>query len=179
MQLQTVVCSLMCSMSVHYIIQKTLNTNKCTKNFFVNYNTLLHVSTLLGHLRGETSRCRYTKLHSLNCIVQPSVTTTDSFPLKLTQQGRNMECVIIDEKTLFTCWCLMFLVVCSTYDKIFITVFKIKHKLYIASGTAPPPPLQQGKILGAPLWRVKVFSLIKKKRELYTAASADPSGRAV
>jgi hypothetical protein len=24
----------MCSMSVHYIIQKTLNTNKCTKSLF-------------------------------------------------------------------------------------------------------------------------------------------------
>jgi hypothetical protein len=42
------------SISVHYIIQKTLNTNKCTKSFFVNYNTLLYVSTLLGHLQGET-----------------------------------------------------------------------------------------------------------------------------
>jgi hypothetical protein len=31
--------------------------------FFVNYNTLLHVSTLLGHLQGETFRCRYTRLH--------------------------------------------------------------------------------------------------------------------
>jgi hypothetical protein len=55
--------NLMCSMSVHYIIQKTLNTNKCTKGFFVNYNTLLHVSTLLGHLQGETFCCRYTRLH--------------------------------------------------------------------------------------------------------------------
>jgi hypothetical protein len=37
----------------------------------------------------------------LNCIVQPSVTTTESFSLKMTQQGRNMlQCVIIDEKTL-------------------------------------------------------------------------------
>jgi hypothetical protein len=31
--------------------------------FFVNYNTLLHVSTMLGHLQGETFRCRYTRLH--------------------------------------------------------------------------------------------------------------------
>jgi hypothetical protein len=31
--------------------------------FLVNYNTLLHVSTLLGHLQGETFRCRYTRLH--------------------------------------------------------------------------------------------------------------------
>jgi hypothetical protein len=43
----------MCSMSVHYIIQKTLITNKCTKSFFINCNTLLHVSTLLCHLQGE------------------------------------------------------------------------------------------------------------------------------
>jgi hypothetical protein len=44
---------LMCSMSVHYIIQKTLIINKCTKSFFINCNTLLHVSTLLDHLQGE------------------------------------------------------------------------------------------------------------------------------
>jgi hypothetical protein len=42
-------------MSVHYIIQKTLNTNKCTKDFFITCNTLLHVSTLLGHLQGALS----------------------------------------------------------------------------------------------------------------------------
>jgi hypothetical protein len=35
------------------ISQKTLNTNKCTKIFFVNYNTLLHVSTLLGQPRPQ------------------------------------------------------------------------------------------------------------------------------
>jgi hypothetical protein len=29
----------------------------------MNYNTLLHVLTLLGHLQGETFRCRYTRLH--------------------------------------------------------------------------------------------------------------------
>jgi hypothetical protein len=46
---------LMCSMSVHYIIQKTLNTNKCTNGFFITFNTLLHVSTLLDHLQGEPS----------------------------------------------------------------------------------------------------------------------------
>jgi hypothetical protein len=61
---------LMCSMSVHYIIQKTLITNKCAKSFFSNCKyTLLHVSTLLGHLQGETSCC---------------------FSLKMIQQGRNM-----------------------------------------------------------------------------------------
>jgi hypothetical protein len=32
---------------------KTLITNKCTKSFVVTCNTLLHVSTLLGHLQGE------------------------------------------------------------------------------------------------------------------------------
>jgi hypothetical protein len=32
---------------------------------------------------------------------------------------------------------------------IFITIFKIKDKFYIASESAPPPPLQE-KILGAP-----------------------------
>jgi hypothetical protein len=53
---------LMCSMSVHYIIQKTLITNKCTKSFFINCNTLLRVSTLLGHLQEETFCCRYTKV---------------------------------------------------------------------------------------------------------------------
>jgi hypothetical protein len=61
--------------------------------FMVNYNTLLHVSTLLGHLQGETFRCLYTKLHytvEREYIVQPSVTTTESFSLKMTQQGRNM-----------------------------------------------------------------------------------------
>jgi hypothetical protein len=47
--------NLMCSMSVHYIIQKTLITNKCTKSFFINCNTPLHVSTLLGHLQEELS----------------------------------------------------------------------------------------------------------------------------
>jgi hypothetical protein len=31
--------------------------------FLVNYNILLHVSTLLGHLQGETFPCRYTRLH--------------------------------------------------------------------------------------------------------------------
>jgi hypothetical protein len=39
---------------------------------------------------------------SLSCIVQPRVTTTESFSLKMTQQSRNMQkCVFtIDEKTL-------------------------------------------------------------------------------
>jgi hypothetical protein len=105
--------------ALYYTKKKALNTNECTKRFFVNYNTLLDVSTLLGHPQGESFRCRYTRLHytverecavdcalrrlwrrelfvvsactsSLNCIVQPSVTTTEGFSLKMTQQGRNM-----------------------------------------------------------------------------------------
>jgi hypothetical protein len=74
----------MCSMSVHYIIQKTLNINEYTKSFFVNYNTLLHISTLLGHLQGETFRCRYSSLHytvKRECAVDCA---------QMTQQGRNM-----------------------------------------------------------------------------------------
>jgi hypothetical protein len=53
----------MSSMSAHYIIQKTLITNKCTKSFFINCNTLLHVSTLLGHLQGELSVVVTLRLH--------------------------------------------------------------------------------------------------------------------
>jgi hypothetical protein len=34
-------------------ISKTLITNKCTESFIINCKTLLHVSTLLGHLQGE------------------------------------------------------------------------------------------------------------------------------
>jgi hypothetical protein len=51
------------SMFVHYIIQKTLITNKCIKSFFINCNTLLHVSTLLGHLQGELSVVVTLRLH--------------------------------------------------------------------------------------------------------------------
>jgi hypothetical protein len=71
----------MCSMSVHYIIQKTLNTNKRAKSFFINYKTLLHVSTLLGHLQGETLRCRYTRLHytvERKCAVDCAVSACTS-----------------------------------------------------------------------------------------------------
>jgi hypothetical protein len=31
-------------------------------------------------------------------------------------------------------------VVCCGYDMVFITIFKVKHKLYTASGSALPPP---------------------------------------
>jgi hypothetical protein len=62
----------MCSMSVHYIIQKTLNTNKCTKGFFITCNTLLHVSTLLGLGLGlqaeitESSRLQMATQYTIN-----------------------------------------------------------------------------------------------------------------
>jgi hypothetical protein len=93
-----------CIVETFLTYKKTLITKKCTKSFSINCNTLLHVSTLLDHLQGETVRCRYTMSHytvervcaavncivSLNCKVQTSVTTTESFSLKMTQQGRNM-----------------------------------------------------------------------------------------
>jgi hypothetical protein len=46
-----------------YFVQKKSITNKCTKSFFINCKyTLLHISTLVGHLQGEIFRCRYTKV---------------------------------------------------------------------------------------------------------------------
>jgi hypothetical protein len=52
---------LMCSMSVHYIIQNTNHQQMPKESFIVNRNTLLHVSTLLGHLQGELFCYPYTK----------------------------------------------------------------------------------------------------------------------
>jgi hypothetical protein len=87
---------------------KNIKHQQMHKEFlFVNYNTLLHVSTLLGHLQGETFRCHYTRLHytvERECAVDRALcrlwrrelfvvaacTTTKSFSLKITQQGRNM-----------------------------------------------------------------------------------------
>jgi hypothetical protein len=43
----------MCSMSVHCIIQNTNHQQMHKESFTINRNTLLHVSTLLGHLQGE------------------------------------------------------------------------------------------------------------------------------
>jgi hypothetical protein len=52
---------------------KNFKHQQMHKEFFlVNYNTLLHVSTLLGHLQGETFLCRYTMLHytvQRECVV--------------------------------------------------------------------------------------------------------------
>jgi hypothetical protein len=45
--------NLMCSMSVHYIVQNTDHQQMHKESFIVNRNTLLHISTLLGHLQGE------------------------------------------------------------------------------------------------------------------------------
>jgi hypothetical protein len=42
---------------------KTLITNRCTKSFFINCNTLLYVSTLLGHPQGELSLVVTLRLH--------------------------------------------------------------------------------------------------------------------
>jgi hypothetical protein len=47
------IVNLMCSMSVHYIIQNTNHQQMHKESFIINRNTLLHVSTLLGHLQGE------------------------------------------------------------------------------------------------------------------------------
>jgi hypothetical protein len=40
-------------MSVHYIIQNTNHQQMHKEGCIINRNTLLHVSTLLGHLQGE------------------------------------------------------------------------------------------------------------------------------
>jgi hypothetical protein len=52
----------MCSMSVHYIIQNTNYQQMHKESFIINRNTLLHVSTLLGHLQGEIFCYRYKKV---------------------------------------------------------------------------------------------------------------------
>jgi hypothetical protein len=75
----------MCSMSVHYIIRKPLITNKMHKEFFLTCMTLLHVSTLLGHLQGEIFVVLTLRLHFIVELltvytVNSSVTTTKSSP---------------------------------------------------------------------------------------------------
>jgi hypothetical protein len=53
-------------------VQKTLITNKCTKSFFIDCDTFLHVSTLLGHLQGELSVVVTLRLHfTLPCKAGP------------------------------------------------------------------------------------------------------------
>jgi hypothetical protein len=43
--------------------KKNFKHQRMHKEIFFNYNTLLHVSTLLGRLQGETFRCPYTRSH--------------------------------------------------------------------------------------------------------------------
>jgi hypothetical protein len=61
----------MCSMSVHYIIQNTNHQQMHKESFIINCNTLVHVSTVLGHLQGELFCYCYTKValySSLNSL---------------------------------------------------------------------------------------------------------------
>jgi hypothetical protein len=80
---------LMCSMSVRYIIQKTLNTNKCTKGFF---------SSLVTHF--ITIKCNH------------SVTTAESSPWRWPSRVETCRSVlqVMKKNPLCICWCLMFFV---------------------------------------------------------------------
>jgi hypothetical protein len=68
---------LMCSMSLHYIIQNTNHQQVRKENFISNRNTLLHVSTLLGHLHGELFVTVTLRLHftvewecAVDCVLE-------------------------------------------------------------------------------------------------------------
>jgi exonuclease I len=50
-------------MSVRYIIQNTNHQQMHKESFIINRNTLLHVSTLLGHLQGVLSVTVTLELH--------------------------------------------------------------------------------------------------------------------
>jgi hypothetical protein len=52
----------MCSISVHYIIQNTNHQQVHKESFIINRNTILHASTLLGHLQGELFCYHYTRV---------------------------------------------------------------------------------------------------------------------
>jgi hypothetical protein len=54
--------NLICSMSVHYIIQNTNHQQMHKESFIINRSTLLHVSTLLSHLQEELFCYRYTNV---------------------------------------------------------------------------------------------------------------------
>jgi hypothetical protein len=75
---------------------KNINHQQMHKeSFFIYCNTLLHVSTQTSGDHKEftpskAANCTVNSTFSLNCIVQPSVRTTESFSLKMTQQGRKM-----------------------------------------------------------------------------------------
>jgi hypothetical protein len=51
---------------------------------------VFHVRALYYTKNFKTVHCTANSTFSLNCIVQHSVTTTEGFFLKITQQGRNM-----------------------------------------------------------------------------------------
>jgi hypothetical protein len=70
---------LMCSVSVHYIIQNTNHQQMHKETFIINRNTLLHVSSMLGHLQGELFVTVTLGLHG-----------NEKFSLKMTQHARNM-----------------------------------------------------------------------------------------
>jgi hypothetical protein len=93
---------------------KTLITNKCTKSFFINCNTLLHVSTLLVHLQGELSvlRCflgaskkqssTQSTAHSRSTIkCNLSVTATESSPWRWPSRVETCRSVLQLMKKLF------------------------------------------------------------------------------
>jgi hypothetical protein len=67
-------------------LQKPLITNKMHKEFFLSCNTLLHVSTLLGHLQGEIFAVVTLRLHFivelLTVVLQVQAETTDSSRLQ-------------------------------------------------------------------------------------------------
>jgi hypothetical protein len=67
-------------MSVHYIIQKILNTNKCTKGFFITCNTLVHVLALLDHLQGEPSAVVALWLHFIVELLIVTQSTAEDVP---------------------------------------------------------------------------------------------------
>jgi hypothetical protein len=56
------------------------------ESFIISCNTLLHVSTLLGHLQGELFCYRYTKV--------AKVKITKKFSLKMTQQVETCSSVL-------------------------------------------------------------------------------------
>jgi hypothetical protein len=71
------------------MVQKNTNHQQMHKeSFIINRNTLLHVSTLLGHLQGELSVAVTLRLHfTVECEY---AVDNRKFSLKMTQQGRNM-----------------------------------------------------------------------------------------
>jgi hypothetical protein len=74
---------------INVLLAKVINTDKNTnhqqmhkESFIINRNTLLHVSTLLGHLQGEFSLC-YTKVAASQPASQQA-RTADSSRLQYT-----------------------------------------------------------------------------------------------